>query len=393
MNMDRRQHAKPSEYLLPEQILTREGYDPARCLFLDIETTGFSPSTSRIYLIGMAMYDGSCWRGKQLFASGSTDEAVILRSFANFAGQYSVLIHFNGDQFDIPFLLKRMERLSVDNRISEMVSVDLYRRFRPLKNFLGLTNMNQKSLETFLGLEREDIYDGGALIKVYHHFCREYDEESLRLLFLHNREDVEGLLALTGMFGYTAFREARDFYELTLTMQEASAFYENGFFKTGILDFLLPEPVPVPIVHIMKIQNGSGNKNNTGSGNRSRKTADLMDTQTVSIRLAGEKGQLVFPVFWGTLYHFFPDYRHYDYLPLEDMAIHRSVSAYVDKEYRQRATRQNCYVKKTGCFFPQPGPVYEPVFQTDCDSCQYWFEYVPDGMPEDFLSKFLSLFL
>ena len=47
-----------------------------------------------------------------------------------------------------------------------MQSIDLYRLTRPYKKYLKLTHINQKSLESFLGIEREDRYNGGELIKI-----------------------------------------------------------------------------------------------------------------------------------------------------------------------------------------------------------------------------------
>ena len=48
--------------------------------------------------------------------------------------------------------------------------------------------------------------------------------------------------------------------------------------------------------------------------------------------------------------HFYSDYKNYYYLPKEDMAIHKSVAAYVDHEYREKCKAYNCYVRKTGTF-------------------------------------------
>lgn len=60
------------------------------------------------------------------------------------------------------------------------------------------------------------------------------------------------------------------------------------------------------------------------------------------------------PLWEGTLYHFFADYKNYYYLPKEDMAIHKSVGCFVEPAYRQKATAANCYIKKAGKFLPLP---------------------------------------
>lgn len=69
------------------------------------------------------------------------------------------------------------------------------------------------------------------------------------------------------------------------------------------------------------------------------------------------------PLFKGTLYHFYENYRDYYYLPAEDMAVHKSVGIYVDREHREKAKASNCYTKKSGFFLPLPK------------------KFVPDGVP------------
>lgn len=44
--------------------------------------------------------------------------------------------------------------------------------------------------------------------------------------------------------------------------------------------------------------------------------------------------------------HFYSDYKNYYYLPKEDMAIHKSVAAYVDHEYRENARRTTAMCAK-----------------------------------------------
>ena len=59
------------------------------------------------------------------------------------------------------------------------------------------------------------------------------------------------------------------------------------------------------------------------------------------------------PIFEDTLKFFFDDYKDYYYLPVEDRAIHKSVATYVDKDYREKATKETCYIKQSGYFITQ----------------------------------------
>jgi len=76
-------------------------------LFFDIETTGFSGEYHQVYLIGCVYFSDDCARFIQWFADSKDAEPEIIDSFFSFLKGYRKLIHFNGDTFDIPFLLKR----------------------------------------------------------------------------------------------------------------------------------------------------------------------------------------------------------------------------------------------------------------------------------------------
>lgn len=54
----------------------------------------------------------------------------------------------------------------------------------------------------------------------------------------------------------------------------------------------------------------------------------------------------------GEFKHFYKDYKNYYYLPAEDVAYHKSVGEFVDKNARKQATARTAYIKKTGVFVP-----------------------------------------
>ena len=74
----------------------------------------------------------------------------------------------------------------------------------------------------------------------------------------------------------------------------------------------------------------------------------------ISFSFEGKSLSIEVPLWEGTLYHFFADYKNYYYLPKEDMAVHKSVGCFVEPAYRQKATAANCYIKKDGRFLPLP---------------------------------------
>ena len=53
------------------------------------------------------------------------------------------------------------------------------------------------------------------------------------------------------------------------------------------------------------------------------------------------------------------------YLPEEDMAIHKSIASFVDKDYREQATAANCYTRKFSLYLPQWEVLVEPFFKRE----------------------------
>ena len=75
-------------------------------VFLDIETTGLTPATSSIYLIGAVYHQQMEWHIRQWFSDSLNSEQEILEDFFSFIKNYQVIVSFNGETFDLPFLKK-----------------------------------------------------------------------------------------------------------------------------------------------------------------------------------------------------------------------------------------------------------------------------------------------
>ena len=72
--------------------------------------------------------------------------------------------------------------------------------------------------------------------------------------------------------------------------------------------------------------------------------------------------------------YFYSNYKDYYYLPKEDIAVHKSVSAFVDKAYREQATAHNCYTRKASSYLPQWDAVFVPFFKRSYDDKALFFE-------------------
>ena len=173
-----------------------------KILFLDIETTGFTAKSSSLYMIGTTYFEDGKWYIKQWFANGYEEEPEILSAFFNFARGYSHLIHFNGNNFDLPFLLQKCSQYDLPYHFNDFEGIDIYRRIVPYKSFLRLPNCKQKTLEQFLGIKREDTYSGGELISVYHTYVKTPTDYGFQALALHNADDMKGMLQILPLLSY-----------------------------------------------------------------------------------------------------------------------------------------------------------------------------------------------
>ena len=109
-----------------------------------------------------------------------------------------------------------------------------------------------------------------------------------------------------------------------------------------------------------------------------------------SLTAFGSRVSLSLQTHTAELKYFFPDYKNYYYLPLEDQAVHKSVGAFVDPEHRQKAKAANCYQRRTGTFLPQQKAFFTPAFREDFKSRPYYFEWSDAFLSqEDLLKEYL----
>ena len=328
------------------------GQPSEECVFFDIETTGFKAAFSEVYLIGAAVCNAGRWRIFQWMSEHPSEEDALLRTFAAFARPYGCLIHFNGDRFDLPYLQEKYDAHKIPCSLPSLRSIDLFTQFKPLRSLLELDHMNQKSLESFLGIAREDRFSGGELIEVYRSFVRSPARHLSELLLLHNMEDVKGMLRLTDLFAYrqldTLFPEVSA--RLLLPAAGSGSKDSSGCEAApGSLEItcIYPLRFPVPVCK------------STAWGTL------LLQENMSSLQVLIRCGQLL---------HFFENYKEYYYLPEEDEAIHKSVASFVDKAYRVRATARTCYTKKTGSFLPVFTETDLPCFLTAYGGRQRYIE-------------------
>lgn len=313
-------------------------------VFFDIETTGFTPKNTLLYLIGCIYYDSSdcTFHTMQWFMEEVTDEPLMIIDFFNFISNYKYLVHYNGNGFDIPYIEKKCLLYNINYDFSNIISFDIYKKILPYKNIFNLENIKQKSVEKFLGIERIDKYTGGDLIAVFYEYLKKKSPDYKEFLIRHNYDDLLGLIKILPILNYTSVFNR--LFELT-----------SVTIKNDIND------APTDVTIRCKT-------------NYPALTRISFGNNTYFFVWENNFISMTIPIYSGGLKFFYPNYKDYYYLPKEDCSIHKSVAFYVDKNYRTKANAANCYSKKTGRFLPQINEIVKPYFKIDYNDKITYFE-------------------
>jgi len=151
--------------------------------YLDIETTGLSPSYCEITVIGIHLCNGDDTRFIQLVGKDIT-----VRSILEALNGVEVLYTYNGSRFDLPFIHSRLgvnleETFTHRDLMYDCWNENLYGGF--------------KAVERQLGIDRRlTEVDGYQTVRLWWRYANDYDEEALAVLLEYNKEDVVNLKTL-----------------------------------------------------------------------------------------------------------------------------------------------------------------------------------------------------
>ena len=299
--------------------------DPETVFFMDIETTGFSRAYDSVYLVGYLYYKDGQFFIEQHLASDQRDEPEVIEAYCDRLAEAETIVTFNGDMFDLPFMESRHHLLHCSGRLPSGTSADLYRRYRPLTRIFGWENCKLKTIERFLEIDREDVFDGGQLIAVYEEYALSQDESLEKVLLLHNYEDILNLPRLLRIERYLHCLREAEVEEIRL---------EKEWGSNLSLRVILAQNACI-----------------SAQGD-----ADYGKDPGETLHFRTEAGSpvlfLTLPVYEGILYHYLPNPEDYYYLPESDSIIHASLVDTVGNAKKKRATAKNCRIVRQGQFLP-----------------------------------------
>ncbi|MBP5198954.1 MAG: ribonuclease H-like domain-containing protein [Lachnospiraceae bacterium] len=335
---------------------------PERILFIDIETTGFTARSSNLYLIGCAYFQAGKWRTIQWFAEKYDDEKELIESFFEFASLYTHLIHFNGNNFDLPYIEQKCKMLCLDFSFKDFTGIDIYRRTSPYKFILKIPNCKQKTIEQYLGIDRTDTFSGGELISLYHEYVKEPTSFREQTLLLHNEDDLKGMLNIVPILAYYDLFNS----EVVAKKVQANVYkdFDESKKKELLINFHIKNMLKKPI---------------------------SAQAEGIYLKASGHEGTVKIPIFEAELKYYYSNYKDYYYLPDEDVALHRSVATFVDKEHRVRAKAENCYTRKYSEYLREWDFLFTPFFKKDYQSKEIYFELTDEiKRDREVFSKYAS---
>ena len=290
-------------------------------LFFDIETTGFSAARTSLYLIGCAARKENLLIVDQFFAETPADESDVLHAFLDYLQNFDTIITFNGIGFDIPYLTNKCQKYKIPEPFSAYEYVDIYKMISGFRFLFALPNLKQKTVEQFIGLEREDAYNGGELIDVYKACQKNPDKKLISLLKQHNYEDVIDMPKLLSVLSYVKLFEGA--FNVTSICANESVSYDGKPCREIL--FSMQNIFPVP----------------------KRVSCHYEDFHLV---VDTDQTTLCVRLYTGELKYFLSDYKNYWYLPEEDLAIPSSLAASIPKE--KKLPQEPAIKKRMPFLFP-----------------------------------------
>ncbi|KNF09549.1 exonuclease-like protein [Gottschalkia purinilytica] len=175
--------------------------------FLDIETTGLSSKYNKIILIGILYIKNNKQVIKQFFADSPKEEKLLLNSFVSFISDFDFVITYNGNTFDIPFINKRLVYNNINFNIDTSNTLDLLRIIRKNKVTLGLEDCKLKSVEKYLGIQREDTISGKESVDLYNKYKLNKNEDLRKIILKHNFDDILYLPKILKIYDHIESRD------------------------------------------------------------------------------------------------------------------------------------------------------------------------------------------
>jgi uncharacterized protein YprB with RNaseH-like and TPR domain len=177
-----------------------------RLLHFDTETTGLAGGTgTRAFMIGAADWVDGRFRIRQLTITSMAAETAMLRTFASWLNQDTVLVSYNGKCYDAPLLATRYRLARLPNPLLGLGHLDLLHPVRRHWKHQWENCRLATAERQLLGVVREDDLPGSEAPAAWLTYLRGGSANNLRRVAQHNAQDLKSLAGvLVRMAGMSA---------------------------------------------------------------------------------------------------------------------------------------------------------------------------------------------
>ena len=184
---------------------------------IDIETLGLNRKFHQIVLIGYLYEENNELVIKQLFAEKPDDEKDLLKIFIEDMSMFDTFITYNGNAFDIPFILARLNEQALSWSLDGCIHMDLLLYIRKYQEYLKLDNYKLKTVEELLGINRSDTISGKESVELYKSYTKSKAPELEEKILLHNYEDIYYLSKVFNVFDHLPLKDHSFTSKITIT--------------------------------------------------------------------------------------------------------------------------------------------------------------------------------
>jgi uncharacterized protein len=205
------------------------GFEAAKTVFLDTETTGLAGGTGTVpFLVGLGWFEGGSFRVEQYFMRDYDEEKAVLSAVLGALEPFRTVVSYNGKAFDLTLLSTRFTMTRLRNPFEGVPHLDLLHTARRLwKRRLGDCSLVHIERE-IIGFTRENDVPGFVIPHLYFEYLRTGDARELAAVFRHNQWDILTLAALAAAAG-RIFDKPHDHLDHPLDFLSLGRAMENRF--------------------------------------------------------------------------------------------------------------------------------------------------------------------
>lgn len=207
--------------------------DDRALVFLDIETMGLNRKRDPIMLIGLMILGSHEGFLYQYFSQKPADERDILQAMSEIIPPEAIIITYNGQAFDIPYVNYRSAVNDLPYRISKGRGIDLMRLAK--KALPDAPRYTLKAIEICLGIHRDDTLSGAECVKSYGTYLKTKEPRLAEEICRHNYEDVLHMAPLLQLFAALPPDSPLKALPFYLSIGQRNFWIDTASYKNGYL--------------------------------------------------------------------------------------------------------------------------------------------------------------